>query len=471
MRIFHAAFSCAGVAMPLMLPCVAQATAINIPVLPVTSIITIQPIDVCDAIGTGCASLANLANDETAVNAVWDQAGLGFDFLPAVQFDDTTASQGFLNPTVTIAPGFPTGTPTDLAHQLMYGAGHGQSSNPTTLNVWFVDHLTRSDGVGIYGTAFIGGNGIIVPTLPNLNTGQLPALDTLAHEVGHNLGLQHVDGTSSSSPLNLMQSVGRTVPTNFCQINPNSCTPGSIATDRLLPAQIKTAQNPLFTIDLAQVTAQVDHAPGVCAVGSKICDIDFKFASSATTQSLIGFQVRSLAANSILDGTAITGSSPEGITGTGPKTSLLTPTGAAVQYSFAPGLFREGDSFDLMFSYGNCRSICGYAPPFSVEFDFSSGVTSAALFDGSGFADSQLPGSPLQIPFPLGLGFDGTPTYGLGKTVPIVACTDVEGDQTTGANSPCTFGSVPEPPAVSLFLVGLVGLGGILRCSRQHGRA
>ncbi len=223
MRIFHAAFSCAGVAMQLMLPCVAQAANISIPLLPVTSIITIQPIDVCDAIGTDCASLANLANDETAVNAVWDQAGLGFDFLPAVQFDDTTSSQGFLNPTVTIAAGFPTGTPTDLAHQLMYGPGHGQSSNPTTLNVWFVDHLTRSDGVGIYGTAFIGGNGVIIPTLPNLNTGQLPALDTLAHEVGHNLGLQHVDGTSSSSPLNLMQSVGRTVPSNFCQVNPNTC--------------------------------------------------------------------------------------------------------------------------------------------------------------------------------------------------------------------------------------------------------
>jgi hypothetical protein len=39
MRIFHAAFSCAGVAMQLMLPCVAQAANISIPLLPVTSII------------------------------------------------------------------------------------------------------------------------------------------------------------------------------------------------------------------------------------------------------------------------------------------------------------------------------------------------------------------------------------------------------------------------------------------------
>ena len=468
MKTFRNALFCVGFAAQMIVAGVAQAADISIPALPVTSVITIQPIDVCNATGTGCASLANLATDETAVNAVWDQAGVGFDFLPAVQFDDTTSSQGFLNPTITIASGYPTGTPTDLAHQLMYGPGHGQSSNPTTLNVWFVDHLTRSDGVGVYGTAFIGGNGVIIPTLPNLNTGQLPALDTMAHELGHNLGLQHVDGTTSSSPLNLMQSVGRTVPSNFCQIGPNNCAPVGTATDQMLPTQKTTAQNPLFTIALAQVTAQVDHAPGECAVGSGTCDISFNFANSATTQSLVGFKVRSLTANSILDGTVISSSSPDGITGRGPTTTLLTPTGAMVQYSFTPGLFGPGDSFDLAFNYDSCDNRCAYAPPFSVEFDFSSGVTSAALFDGSGFANSQLPGTPLQTPFPLGLGFIGTPTYGVGKTVPVVACTDVEGDQTSGANSPCTSTPSRRPPASSSLR--LAGLGGILRCSRPHAR-
>lgn len=466
----HRATLVAGFLAQLITASFAQAADTSIPAQSVTQIVTIQPIDVCDAGGGNCASLASLPDYQQAANAVWNQAGLGFVFLPAAQFNDPSPGQNFLNPTITIAPGFPTGTPTDLAHQLMYGPGHGQSSNPTTLNVWFVDTLSRTDGIGVYGSGFIGGNGIVIPTLPNPNTGGLPVLDTVAHELGHNLGLAHVDSTSASSPFNLMQSVGRTFPTDPCQINANNCSPIGPATDNLLATQAATARNPLFTVDLAHVTATVDHSPGFCAPGSPSCDIHFSFDASTTTQSLLAFKVRFLDPNAIFNGTLLSSSSPQGITGTGPITGLLSPTGGFVEYDFAPGVFGPGNSFDLQFSYSKCQaedfdSVCAFSQPFSVEFDFSSGITSGALFDASGFADSQHPGSDLQRPFAQGLGFIGTPTYGLGKTVPVVACADVEGNQNTADESPCGFSDIPEPPAIRLFAAALV-----LLCVGRRGR-
>jgi hypothetical protein len=429
----------------------------DIPPVNITDVVTVQPIDVCDVYATNCASLSNLPAYEQAANAIWNQAGIGFVFLPPVQFSDPA----YLNPTITIAPGFPSGTPTDLVHQLMYGPGHGQSSNPTTLNVWFVDTLTRTDNDGVYGTGFIGGNGITLPTLPNPATGGLPVLDTLAHELGHNLGLQHVDSSASADPLDLLQSVGRTFPTDTCQINGNTCTPSSQGTDQLSPGQIAKAQNPLFTIDLAHATANLDAVSGECEAGASFCNIKFDFLSSATTQSLLAVKVRFLDFNAIASGTIISASSPQGVTGNGPTVSPLSPSGGYIEYDFAPGSFVAGDEFDIGLDYSHCSNYpyyyasCSYSSPFSVEFDFSSGITSGALFDGS---DSQLPDLTLPSSFAEGLGFIGTPTYGVGKIVPVVACTDVEGNQNTGAVSPCSFAAVPEPPDLAVLPTALMML-------------
>ena len=98
---------------------------------------------------------------------------------------------------------------------------------------------------------------------------------------------------------------------------------------------------------------------------------------------------------------------------------------------------------------------CYYSSPFSVEFDFSSGITSGALFDG---ADSQLPDLTLPSSFAEGLGFIGTPTYGAGKIVPVVACADVEGNQATDAVSSCSFAAVPEPPDLGILAAALMML-------------
>ncbi len=428
----------------------ARADELGNPAEPVSNVITVQPIDVCASSDPASCALESstspyaLADFVQAINTVYEKAGLGFAFLPTVQYIDPS----YLTTTIEGSGG----TPTDQAHQLMYTPGHGQNPNPTTLSLWFVDTLQTSTGAAVYGTGFIGGNGAILPTMANPTTGGFPALDTYAHEAGHNLGLAHVDPTPDASPFNLMQSLGRTVPGDTCQISAFSCADPTIpTTDNLLPPQVAKVVNPLFTINLAHVTATVDHSsPDVCAPGATTCNIRFSFNSTPTDQSLLAFKIR------FLDPTATPGllvltSSPDGITGSQLE-YLVPPSGSALEFDFAPGVFGPGGSFDISLIYGQAGSKSAisddqasndhaYVSPFSIEFDFSSGVTSQALFDRSGQADSQLP---------ISLGFIGNPDYGIGTVVPVVNDIDIEGN-------PAPFGAVAvaEPPPILLFATAL----------------
>ena len=53
-----------------------------------------------------------------------------------------------------------------------------------------------------------------------------------------------------------------------------------------------------------------------------------------------------------------------------------------------------------------------------------------------------------RLPIGAGLVFFGTPSYGLGKVVPVEACVAVEGSQISRAESLCAFSSVLEPSNV-----------------------
>src|SRR3954463_15853418 len=66
----------------LWLGCAAPAGAalVNTPAVPVSSVITVQPIIVCDNAGANCASSAGLAAYETMANVIYDQAGIGVAF-------------------------------------------------------------------------------------------------------------------------------------------------------------------------------------------------------------------------------------------------------------------------------------------------------------------------------------------------------------------------------------------------------
>jgi len=133
------------------------------PALPVDRYVTVQLIDVCNGINAGnstrCASVSVDPSGSTydygtnpvaaTKEAIWQQAGIGFVFLPTV---NRFYNGSVLDLTVD-------GTPTDEAHHLFRDAGHGQNAASPTLKVFFVDSLTATNGTPVYARALEGSNG------------------------------------------------------------------------------------------------------------------------------------------------------------------------------------------------------------------------------------------------------------------------------------------------------------------------
>ena len=109
--------------------------------VPITQYVTVQPIQVCNDAGTACADV-NLRND--FMQKIYEQAGLGVIFLPTVQYNNSmflTTRVDDLNPTRI-----------DEWRQLIRGPGHGQSSNSTTINAWFIEQFVDANNqVGLCG--------------------------------------------------------------------------------------------------------------------------------------------------------------------------------------------------------------------------------------------------------------------------------------------------------------------------------
>jgi len=385
--------------------------------------VTVQPIDVCADDGSNCAQPPqSLSIDEMAASKIFAQAGVGLIFLPEHTYDDSS----YLTTTVDSS-----GNPIDQAHQLLRLSNPAASPNPTTLNAYFVDNLTQTSGSPIFGYGLVGSNGAIIS--------QGGGIDTLAHELGHNLGLIHVDGTAQDDPNNLMRSVGRNVPASLANITPDG------GSDVLNASQITQMQQPLFTVDLA--SAAVGALGGSCVAPSG-CPFFLKFPAANTSESLLGLKVRFLpGANAADFAVGLLGSPPAGCIPPGVSTTTLPGGGEEADYSFAPGCVTQGDNAELRWRYpadfSTSPPSIDYQPPFSFEFDFSSGVTSTALYDATGNVASSTGD--------VTLGFNGDPTYGIGVTIPDQSTAPVDTDDNPAA-------PVPEPPALLLFALALAAL-------------
>jgi hypothetical protein len=196
--------------------------------IPIDRTITIQPIDVCSTDGKTCANGEGLlAATLGTTSSALAQAGLGVAVLPPVKYDDSAY----------LTTSFNLGSATDQGRQLMRTPGHGQNANPQVLNMFFVPNLIDATGAQtLYGASFINGNGMII--------GPNPRPDTIAHEIGHNLGLDHTT-FGAGSPANLMTDGAiRTIPT--------SPTTVGVSTDLVDSAQIQQARAPLFSVGQTQ---------------------------------------------------------------------------------------------------------------------------------------------------------------------------------------------------------------------------
>ena len=202
------------------------------------STLQINIIDVCGSdIGSAtvtCAPTDQLLKYESFTTAVYLKAGI------TPSFD--TPLDGSGNPIVTTltvpaslncfstAATFCSQGLFDTVHTLFDTKNPAQSPDKNTLNVYLVNQLWDTSGSSrkaMYGYGLIGGNGAVVATGTNPDSLKTAALDTLSHEIGHNLGLSHVDTLPATDPSNsvsnLMLSTGRTTPFELCQVAPNSC--------------------------------------------------------------------------------------------------------------------------------------------------------------------------------------------------------------------------------------------------------
>ena len=199
----------------------------------------VQPIDVCNSAGTSCAPINS--KGQTVLNGtntpvgffdptsganitqaiILDQLGVNVAFLPVVKYN----SAPNVSPTNAYAPtdyrtlhvvtnnpacGL-TGIPTTgfqscdflvLSQQPLisnipktpYVPTPPLNSDPATINMFFVNTLVPPTPGQLYGFSWVGNNGVAISSNTLLGVpllGLLARPDTLAHEIGHDLNLDH----------------------------------------------------------------------------------------------------------------------------------------------------------------------------------------------------------------------------------------------------------------------------------------
>ena len=180
--------------------------------MPITRSVTLQVYQLCDNAGNNCASTGPAGNSyfSNETNRIWSQAGIEVIFNFVAQINSTGFS--FLSDAV------PGDRFADLA--AAYGS-HGPSS--TVIDLFLVHTLT-----GLFGEGWQGQGGIVIAMDDVMAfNGGLGRIDTIAHELGHNLGLVPVylggdaEGHSSLAEFLMGSGVWRSVPGTIADIAPN----------------------------------------------------------------------------------------------------------------------------------------------------------------------------------------------------------------------------------------------------------
>lgn len=241
-----------------------------------------------------------------------------------------------------------------------------------------------------------------------------------------------------------MNTNSRAITTQTCAITPYTCS-GTPKTgyDTLLPFQKTTVGDSPTINELPNVVATIK--------GGTISE---SYVSKTSGQSqLIGGAVRFLASAPPPGVPLVDWCSAVGLCSDLSVTTATDPEGD-VTYSFSgPPIAPGGNGVPSVLIEWDLDTT---PIPLSIEFDFANGITSRAGFDGTGF-DSQLDAV---------FGFNpDAPDVDYGPSV--LPESGVPED--TSSYGVASLSPVPEPPALSLLVIGLAGLT-VVRLSRRRQR-
>ncbi|HUO37453.1 MAG TPA: hypothetical protein VMU34_06280, partial [Mycobacterium sp.] len=370
--------------------------------------------------------------------------GVSFHLLPPTYY----SASSYLTTTVDYdhVAGSLVANPVDQAHQLIRLPDPAKSNNPNTLNIFLVDQLNLDydgmpSGDPIHGFGLVTSNGAILDTGGHI--------DTVAHELAHNLGLADI----STDPNNLLQATNRNLPASVSdpaigkQIDLLS---GANGFD-----QIATVNQPLFTVGLSLGEMSTTF-PCIAGV-SLVCGFRIVSNGPNPAEQLIGAKIR------FLDGASLTGAfidrPVDGVLGlTAPvadalgcnnsqlSTVPLSGGGIEVDISWAAGCMQSGVGSLIGITYAGTNAGNFYQPPLSVEFDFPGGVSSSGSFDA---------------------------TTGIATTTETLSVSGIDTSDIPGDGAFIVPDDVPEPASGTLFVGAVVmlagGIGGWRRRQTDRG--
>ncbi len=401
-KFFTLILSAAGIVVTSTL---AQAVTID-------KFLLIQPIQVCDNAGANCAS-APLSKAKT--EAIYEQAGVAAIYLPTTMLNNSSLQ------TVNSV--------TDVNK-----VGNGQSTNANTVNVWFVDSLNSAPNTTLFGEAYLGGNGAVI------NSSAVDAsnrTDTVAHEIGHNLGLDHNTFGAGGSNNVLTAGSARNAPAM-----------------QLTQMQIDKLRTSTFTQNTPEVT--VDLRGSTPFQTNNFFDVSFD--NGPTGISLTKFTIDLSPANAFFDPT----DSPPGVSGSGLATSGLNGIGLGditfsgltdgsqnLTVNFTPSTFTVGDSFafgsdiDLFSAIDFFGATPTELVGIKFGFEFDIGLALETVLDSdlvTGSLDVTDINAFFGNPIPFG------PQVAPGQLPP--------GSTLPVASTPININTVPEPAMVWMLISG-----------------
>ena len=374
-----------AVSVSLLAPISAEARSFNGDVS-FDSYITVNPIMVCDDGGLNCTSANTYAE---YMQEIYAQAGVAVIFLPTTTVNRTS----LLAPAINTDASFRALTDT---------AGNGQSTDASTINAWFLKTLAATNGT-LYGQGWIGGNGVAInSTAVNSFNGGVGRVDTVAHEVGHNLGLDHTTFGAGGATNLMTTGSNRTIPSALGDVAPNG---GKL--DELNATQISQVLLSPFVKTTPKVTVDINGS-------TPFQTNDFFSVSFDNSSPNVFLQSMTIDLSPIAASFHPTGGffdptdNPPGFAGSPFLTSNLFGLAASdisivggqdgsqkLTLNFLPGTFAKGDRFKFgididLFSCVDCFGVVPADLAGSLfTFKFSDGFGSMAAMSGTRFsADS-----------------------------------------------------------------------------------